>query len=65
MVDFIKQFRKIKSTCSKRQYCRDPEKGNCQFYDKNSGWCVFSDHPELWDIDQINKTLEKEGAKNE
>ena len=59
MVDFIKQIKKIKSICSKRLYCQDTEKGNCQFYDKNSGYCVFSDMPELWDIGQINKTFEK------
>lgn len=65
MSDFIKKIKNIKSICSKRQHCQDTEKGNCQCYDKNSGYCIFSDMPELWNVDQINNAFEKEGAKNE
>lgn len=59
----VKTLEDIKTVCSKRKYCQDTD--NCQFYDKNSGYCIFSDMPELWNIDKINNALEKEGAKNE
>ena len=61
--DFTKQIKKIKSICSKRQHCQDTEKGNCRYYDKNSGYCIFCDTPELWNIDQINNAFRKEGKK--
>lgn len=70
MSDFIKKIRKIKTICTMRHHCQDLEKGNCQFYDKDSGYCIFGDMPELWDItknieNQINKAFEKEGDTNE
>lgn len=70
MNDFISKIKKIKRICLNRQYCYDLGKGNCPFYDNNSGYCIFGDMPELWDItknieDQINKAFEKEGAKND
>lgn len=65
MSDFIKKIRKVKSICSKRQHCQDPEEGNCQYYDNDSGYCIFDgifdDTPELWNINQINNAFEKEG----
>ena len=69
MTDFIKKIRKIKKICTAHQYCQDFKKGNCQFYDKNSGYCIFGDTPELWEIsenieNQINKAFEKDGETN-
>ena len=63
MSDFIKKIRKIKSICFKREHCQDAEKGNCQYYDKNSGYCIFRDMPELWNIDQINNALKRKVRK--
>ena len=51
----VKTWEDIKIICSKRKYCQDTEKGNCQFYDKNSGYCIFEDMPEDWNIEENNE----------
>lgn len=53
----IKVLKDIKTICSKRRYCQDTKKGDCQFYDKNSGYCIFEDMPEDWEIEKNKKEL--------
>lgn len=61
----IKALEDIKTICSERQYCQDTEKGTCQFYDKNSGYCIFDDMPEDWNIEENEEILkEMELEKN-
>ena len=65
----VKTLEDIKTICSKRKYCQDTEKGNCQFYDKNSGYCIFEDMPEDWNIEEnkekLINCLKNVGVKNE
>lgn len=62
----VKKLEDIKTICSKRKYCQDTD--NCQFFDKNSGYCIFEDMPEDWNIEENKEKLinylEKEGWKN-